>query len=122
VDVFVDWFNKVWKRPPNDIDAEMDGAAPDWSRIEEWGGWMTGALDLFEALLTGRDYLMGDRLTAADVIAWPFLKYALGGRERMEREGDTERFHEILVRWMPLSDRHGRLTDWIRRLETLPRV
>jgi glutathione S-transferase len=122
VDVFVEWFNKVWKRPPNDIEAELGKPAPDRAQIDAWGRWMTGALDLFEALLTGRDYLMGDRLTAADVIAWPFLKYALGGRDRMAREGDTELFHEILVRWMPLTDGHRRLADWIRRLESLPKA
>ena len=122
VDVFVEWFNKVWKRPPNDIDAEMGKPSPDAAQIEAWGRWMTEAMDLFEGLLTGRDYLMGDRLTAADVTAWPFLKYALDGAERMRLEGDTERFHEILVRWMPLTDRHRRLADWIRRLEGLPKV
>ena len=43
--VFIDWFNRVWKRPPNDIVAEMRAAAPDASRIERLGRAMTDALD-----------------------------------------------------------------------------
>ena len=27
VDIFLDWFNRVWKRPPNEIDAERSKEA-----------------------------------------------------------------------------------------------
>ncbi len=33
--VFIDWFNRVWKRPPNDIEAELGKPAPDRARIDE---------------------------------------------------------------------------------------
>src|SRR5438067_5398691 len=29
VAVFVDWFNRVWKRPPNEIAGELEKPAPD---------------------------------------------------------------------------------------------
>lgn len=68
VDVFVDWFNRLWKRPPNLIAAGGDE--------QEYGPRITASLDLFEALLAGRAYLFGD-FGAADVVAFPFLKYAV---------------------------------------------
>jgi len=114
--LFIDWFNRVWKRPPNEIEEEMGRAAPDQARIERLGRAMTGALDLFEAMLTGRDYLMGD-FSAADCCAWPFLRYAL-----LSHPGDPYLFHRILVTWQPLGDRHPRLGEWIRRVDRHPRA
>ena len=52
---------------------------------------MDAHLDRFEALLSGRDHLLGDELSAADCAAYPFLKYA-AGRE----PDDDELFHRIL--------------------------
>ena len=60
------------------------------------------------ALLAGRDYLFGTELTAADVTAFPFLKYAL-----LWTDGDPDRFHEILRDTMPLDGRYPRLEAWI---------
>ena len=74
--VFIDWFNRVWKRPPNEIEAELGKPAPDHEKIAALGRWMTEALDVFEDLLAGRDYLMGE-FSAADCAAFPFLKYAV---------------------------------------------
>ena len=114
--IFIDWFNRVWKRPPNDIEAEMGRATPDAARIERLGLAMIRALDLFEGMLAGRDYLMGD-FSAADCCAWPFLRYAL-----LSEPGDSYRFHRILVEWQPLGDRHPRLAAWIRRVDRHPRA
>ena len=71
--IFIDWFNRVWKRPPNEIEAEMGKASPDPARIARLGRAMTGALELFEEMLAGRDHLMGD-FSAADCCAFPFVK------------------------------------------------
>jgi glutathione S-transferase len=120
--VFIDWFNRVWKRPPNDMEAEMAKPAPDRGRIERLGREMISALDLFESLLQGRDFLMGEGFSAADCAAFPFLKYALEGEERLRAEDDHQVFHRILVDWQPLGDSHPRLVDWIRRLDRLPRA
>ena len=79
IELFVDWFNRVWKVPPNAIEAERRAPTPDETRIAELGAELTASLDLFERLLDGRDYLFGG-FSAADCAAFPFLKYALRTR------------------------------------------
>jgi glutathione S-transferase len=113
---FVDWFNRVWKRPPNLLVAEELKAEPDSDRIAELGQRIADALPLFEDLLAGRDYLFGDELSAADVVAFPFLKYAV-----LWEDGDEERFHEVLRERQQLDGRYPRLEAWIHRVDTLPR-
>jgi glutathione S-transferase len=106
--VFVEWFNYVWKRYPNGIaDGEGDP--------EAHAAGMRDALDRFEALLAGRDYLFGE-FGLADVIAFPFLKYAAFGLP----PGDDDAFHRILVDYQPLpagSPLHG----WAVRVDAHPR-
>lgn len=116
VETFVDWFNLVWKRPPNLIADELSRPAPAHERVERWGGEVTAALDRFEALLTGRPFLFGDAVTAADVVAFPFLKYMT----RWE-DGDEEPFHRILRDWQPCGG-HPALEAWIDRVDALPRA
>jgi glutathione S-transferase len=113
--VFVDWFNRVWKLPPNDLEAELGKAEPDRGRVERLGAEITAALDRFEALLTGRDYLFGD-FGVADCIAFPFLKYAV-----LHDPADKELFHRILVEHQRLDGRYPRLEAWIRRVDERPR-
>jgi glutathione S-transferase len=107
-DVFVDWFNRLWKRPPNLI-------ADDKVDQDTYGPRITDSLDLFEALLDRRDYLLGGELGIADVIAYPFLKYAV-----IWEDGDEHVFHRILRRWLRTED-HPRVEAWIRRMHALPR-
>jgi glutathione S-transferase len=114
---FLDWFNQIWKRPPNLIAAEEQKPQPDRARIEELSDRIAASRDRFEALLDGRDYLFGDALTAADVTAFPFLKYAV-----LWTEGDPDRFHEILRETMRLDGRYPRLQAWIHRVDALPRA
>jgi glutathione S-transferase len=113
---FLDWFNQIWKRPPNLIAAEELKSDPDRALVAELEQRIAAALDRFENLLAGRDYLFGDELTAADVTAFPFLKYAL-----LWTDGDPDRFHEILRDTMALGGRYPRLEAWIRRMDKLPR-
>ena len=115
--LFVDWFNKVWKAPPNLIVDEEAKASPDRERIAELEAQLAGALPLFEDLLAGRDFLFGHELSAADVAAFPFLKYAL-----LWEDGDPDRFHEILRDTQRLDGRFPRLEGWIRRIDALPRA
>lgn len=115
--VFVDWFNRVWKRPPNLVALEETKPDPDRQKIAELTQRITDALPLFEDLLTGRDFLFGDELGMADVVAFPFLKYAA-----VWEEGDQHRFHEILRDAMPLDGRCPRLEAWIARMDALPRA
>ena len=74
VEIFCDWFNRVWKLPPNAIDAELGKAelgktAPAATAIAGWSAELAWALDLFEALLDGRDFLFG-ALSLADITAF----------------------------------------------------
>jgi glutathione S-transferase len=115
VDVFLDWFNRVWKRAPNEIETERSQAIPDHSRIEALGHELVAALDLFEDLLDGRDYLLGD-FSAADCAAFPFLKYAV-----LHDEEDTEAFHLILREFQTLGE-DSNVAAWIRRVDERPRA
>lgn len=116
VRVFCDWFNRVWKRAPNLYFAEDEKPEPDARRLDELGGRLAGSLQLFEDLLTGRDFLYGE-LTLADVTAFPFLKYAV-----LWVDGDDHRFHEILREHLRLDGRYPRVEAWIRRCDALPRA
>lgn len=114
--VFIDWFNRVWKRPPNEIEAEMNQPAPDQARIARLGRAMGAALNLFEDMLLGREYLFGE-FSAADCAAFPFVKYAT-----LWDEGDDSLFHEILRRFQSPGDDHPRVLGWIARVNSHPRV
>jgi glutathione S-transferase len=116
LNVFLDWFNRVWKRPPNEIEAERGKPEPDQLRIEELGRKLAGSLDLFEGMLAGRDYLFGE-FSAADCAAFPFLKYGL-----IYDEADSEEFHLILREYLALDGRYPRLEAWIRRVDAHPRA
>jgi glutathione S-transferase len=115
--IFIDWFNQVWKRAPNEIEAELGNADPDHERVAQLSGQMAGALNRFEAMLAGRDHLMSDDFSAADCAAFPFLKYALA-----RDLADDELFHRILDEHQQLGESHPRLTDWIRRVDERPRA
>ena len=107
IDVFCDWFNRLWKRAPNLIAAGRDP--------EKYGPRVTASLDVFESLLAGRDYLFGD-FGVADVTAYPFLKYAV-----LWDEGDEHEFHRVLQRWLPIEG-HPRVEAWIHRVREHPRA
>jgi maleylpyruvate isomerase len=117
MDVFIEWFNEVWKVPPNAIEAELANPLPEPARVVELGARMRRWLDLFEALLDGRDHLLADEFSAADCIAFPFLKFATIRDPR-----DHEPFHLILEKHQPLDDRHPRLAAWIERVNARPRA
>ena len=104
VEIFVDWFNRVWKRPPNLIADEDEKARARRRADRRAGRGDAGVARALRGLLDGRDYLFGD-FGAADVIAFPFLKYAVFGVPA----GDDERFHGVLVEHQPLGDGYPRL-------------
>ena len=91
METFIDWFNLVWKAWPNGIEVELGRPEPDHAAIAAMSATMAHALDRFEALLTNRPYLFGDTFSAADCIAYPFLKYAAA-----RDPADDELFHVIL--------------------------
>jgi glutathione S-transferase len=115
--IFIDWFNRVWKLPPNRIAAELQAEEPDHMLITRLARDMSAALDGFESLLSGRKYLMGSELSAADICAFPFLKYAL-----RRDPADGELFHRVLDDYQQLTDDHFKLRSWIKRMDELPRA
>ena len=105
VRLFVEWFNEVWKGPPNAIAAGDDDPAHR-RRLAAWQA-------AFEDLLEEGEYLFGE-FGAADVCAFPFLKYALAEPD----PADTDPFHEVLRE----LDASPRLRDWIERVDARPRA
>ena len=114
VEVFVEWFDEVWKRPPNQIVAELDSGSPDRGRIAVLAARMAGRQAIFESLLSGRDHLLGDHFGAADVCAYPFLAYAAG-----RPPGDDEPFHLVLDEHLSLEG-FPRLAGWLERVGERP--
>jgi len=114
--IFIDWFNRVWKRAPNELETEMGRPEPDAARIARLGREMTGHLGRFEAMLAGRDYLMGE-FSAADCAAFPFLRFGL-----FLQPDDPWLFHKILAEHQPLGEDHPRLSEYVRRMDRRPRA
>jgi len=114
---FIDWFDGTWKVAPNEIEAELEKPEPDHARMDDLGQLMIGRLDYFEQLLAGGDYLFGDELTAADLCAFPFLKFAT-----LHDPADDEPFHVILRDRQRDGRERPRLAAWIDRIDALPRA
>jgi glutathione S-transferase len=114
--VFLEWFNGVWKVAPNAMEDELEKEAPDEARVAELSGGMRATLPLFEDLLDGRDHLFGE-LSAADLAAYPFLKYGAG-----RDPADDELFHRLLADHLKLDGKYPRLRAWIARIGGLPQV
>jgi maleylacetoacetate isomerase len=116
LDVFLEWFNEVWKRAPNGIEAELGRDQPDRDFIATLSARMRGWLDVFEDMLDGRDHLFGD-FSAADCAAFPFLKFA-----KLRDPADDELFHRILEDQLRLDGGHPRVSAWIDRVNERPRA
>lgn len=117
IEDFVEWFNASWKGPPNQIEAELGKPAPDAGLIAELEQQMIESLDRFEEMLAGTGYLFGDTLTAADICAFPFLKFAT-----LHHPDDDELFHLILRDRQRDGRERPRLAAWIERMNALPRA
>jgi glutathione S-transferase len=116
MDVFIEWFERVWKRPPNEIERILGLPETDPGQIAELTALMDEWLDFFESMLEGREFLFGDGFSAADCIAYPFLKYAAG-----RDPDDDELFHRILDQHQSVDGR-PRLATWIERVSRLPQA
>ena len=114
---FVDWFNGTWKVAPNRIEDELGKEAPDQELIAELERSMIVSLDRFEHMLADRDYLLGDTLTAADICAFPFLKFS-----SVHDPADDELFHLILRDRQRDGRNRPRLAAWVNSVDSLPRV
>jgi glutathione S-transferase len=108
----IDWFDRVWKGPPNELAAGVDAARAGVLRE-----WMAESLGVFEDLLDGRDHLAGDAFGALDCVVFPFLKYSVLGRP----EDDDDPFHRVLVETMAVGEGCPRLRAWVHRVDARPR-
>jgi glutathione S-transferase len=115
--VLIDWFNRVWKRPPNELEAALSGEPRAEERVRALAEELRRSRDIFESLLDGREYMFGDEFTAVDCAFFPFLKYGL-----LHDPADTEPFHRILIDHLRLDGGYPRLTAWIRRVDRRPRA
>jgi glutathione S-transferase len=113
VDGFVTFFNDVWKVAPNAIEAERRAEHPDAERIGAWAAQLRGWQHGFEALLTGRPYLFGDVPGAADICAYPFLRFTTSADP-----DDDDLFHGVLLEHLPGD--FPNLAAWIARMAQLP--
>jgi glutathione S-transferase len=112
LDVFLEWFDAVWKGPPNALEEALERCErPDPRHAARMDAW----LDLFESMLEGRDHLFGE-FSAADCVAFPFLKYA-----RPLPSPDDDPFHILLAEHQSVDGRPN-LAAWIERVDARPRV
>jgi glutathione S-transferase len=116
--MLVDWFNRVWKGPPNELDGLLDTAERDETRVQTLAAELEGSRELFESLLADRDYLLGDEPGVLDFAVFPFLKYGLFGMP----PDDDEQLHRILSDHLRLEGGYPRLAAWISRVDELPRA
>ncbi len=117
LDVFLDWFDRVWKRPPNELERELSAEQRAERRVEQLATELRESRDLFESLLAGREYLLGDEFSVIDCAFFPFLKYGL-----LVDPNDTEPFHQILVDHLSFGATYPRLAAWVRRVDERPRA
>ena len=115
VDLFIEWFNEVWKVAPNTLESELDSGTPNLAIVDELERRIDRDLDLFERLVERREYFRGD-FGAADIVAYPHLKYAAG-----RPAGDDELFHVILDERQSVKGRPN-LAAWIERVGSRPRA
>ncbi|HMJ37653.1 MAG TPA: glutathione S-transferase family protein [Baekduia sp.] len=118
VEAFVAFFDGVWKVAPNAIEAEQARPEPDLAAIAAWAAQLRGWQHGFDALLQGRDHLFGDAPGAADICAYPFLRFATSSDP-----GDDDLFHGVLLEHLALgAGEHSRLAAWITRMASLPKA
>ena len=117
--VFIDWFNRVWKVAPNAIADELERRMRPTSAVDAHAARDGPALDWFESLLDGRDFLIGDELSAADFVAFPFLKYATRASPTRPTTRRSTTCCTSTSRW---ATAHRRLRAWIDRVDALPRA
>ena len=115
--VLMDWFNRVWKRPPNELEQALSVEERVERRIRAQTEELERSREVFEGLLAGRRYMLGDEFSVVDCAFFPFLKYGA-----LFDPADTEPFHKILIDHLAFEGRYPRLEEWVRRVDEHPRA
>ena len=115
LEVFMEWFDEVWKGPPNAIADALDEGTADPDEVARLGARMDAWQEVFEGFLTGPDYLLGE-FSAADCLAYPFLRYGA-----LSESPDDETFHHVLIEHLTVEGR-PQLAAWIERMDRRPQV
>jgi glutathione S-transferase len=115
--LLIDWFNRVWKKPPNELERALTVEERVEKRIRAQVEELERSRDRFEALLADRPYMLGDEFGVVDCAFFPFLKYGV-----IVDPTDTEPFHRILVEHLALDGAYPRLEAWIWRVDEHPRA
>ena len=118
MDVFIDWFNRVWKVAPNAIAEMIEGDAPDQFAIDAHAADMAAALGAFEALLDGRPYLFGDSAVRRRLHRVPVPEVRGDARSRPTTSSSTACSRTT----SQLGDAHPNLAAWIERVDAHPRA
>ena len=90
----------------NRVDAEADRMRAAVPRVQ-------AELARIEQALEGREWLVGDRISAADVALFPMLK-------SLERAASKPRAEAFGLGLLPLPERYPALARWAARIEALP--
>ena len=64
--LLIDWFNRVWKKPPNELERSLTVEERVEKRIRAQVEELERSRDRFEALLADRPYMLGDEFGAVD--------------------------------------------------------
>ena len=112
----MEWFDEVWKGPPNAIADAIDEGSRRQGRDRTPGGADGRLAGRVRGLpRSGPDYLLGE-FSAADCLAYPFLRYGA-----LTESPDDETFHHVLIEHLTVEGRPN-LAAWIERMDARPRV
>jgi glutathione S-transferase len=98
--------------------AELAKDTRDEQLLDDLSDELRGWLHLFEDMLDGREWLMTETFGAADVCAFPFLKYGVLDL----RPDDSDPFHHVLAEQLPVKGAFPALEAWVHRVDALPRA
>ena len=70
---------------------------------------------LLNGVLADRDWLAGDRLSAADIVTYPMLKF-------IERAATREQVKELNLDLLPFAEKYPNLGQWLQKIEKIPGV
>ena len=70
---------------------------------------------LLNGVLADRDWLAGDKLSAADIVTYPMLKF-------IERAATKEQAQELNLDLLPFAEKYPKLGKWLQKIEEIPGV